>query len=357
MGDCSSSAVCRIRTHTKRFGISKYSIRTARRETVITKSKRAPILAYSYRVLSNAGPHCGFISNGTWTGDFDIRVNVQTIYEPGTSNGLTQIQILNQNVVRWNANVQVDGTLIQVNKNGANRDIEVFTVTNGGASACGSNPTTLNASARYLRITSVGTTYTFYHNLDGSEAWTQFRTCTNANTGPWYFVVDGASGTSGTIITLLRDFYLMNGTLNGWYRESGNWTGPIQAWTGEVPGTITIDYTSASSTQYIDAVSLLSSSGSVIYTDGTNRVTGSSVDISIPSNVQNGIFGIDWAVRLTLASDGNGTVIIGAVTIETTRSLIAIATSDAPMLFVFVGILVAGLAGAAWIRNKRGGGR
>jgi len=166
------------------------------------------------------------------------------------------------------------------------------------------------------------------------------------------------SNVDGGASSEVDDFQIFSGALGGLpYRLSGEWVSPNTTFNGEVVESIVVAYSGASSTQYVDEIAVVDSNGKTLYADGTNRVNGSSATFSIGGNSQNALFGIDWAIRITLAGDGSGSANVTSITVNTVRSMLTIATSDAPMLFVFVGILIAGLAGAAWIRNKRGGGR
>src|SRR3990170_3766378 len=148
------------------------------------------------------------------------------------------------------------------------------------------------------------------------------------------------------------------------FRDSGSWVSPVQTFNGEVVKTIEVTFDPGPfdpAIRRIDEIALVSNNtGETLHSIcpcTATQLGDNLATMTISEQALAGLFGVDWLVRVTLFGDGTNTVSVSNIEINTVRSLITIATSDAPMLFVFVGILAAGLVGAAWIRNKRGGGR
>jgi len=306
-------------------------------------------------IASNA---CAIRSTWNFTGDFDIRVKY-SLTDFGT-NHQRNLFVLDEPVMTNGAGsypAGTDGIIYRI----LNDDIHsLFNVSNGVTTQIGSSSFPVCRNPCWMRFVKSGTSFTNYYSTDGT-IWNQDETTTIIGMPPSVYVYMETIKTSnvdGVASSEVDDFQIFSGALGGLpYRLSGEWVSPNTTFNGEVVESIVVAYSGASSTQYVDEIAVVDSNGKTLYADGTNRVNGSSATFSIGGNSQNALFGIDWAIRITLAGDGSGSANVTSITVNTVRSMLTIATSDAPMLFVFVGILIAGLAGAAWIRNKRGGGR
>ncbi len=234
-----------------------------------------------------------------------------------------------------------------------------FTTTNGVPTQIGGRTTPIGNPVE-MRITKSGTTITWYHrDTPGSGGWTTDQTTTFAtatNLYPHFNI-----GTNDNLKPAYFDFssYKVNvGTVAPFgFRQVGTWTSPITAFTAEIVSSVLVDYIGATSSRFINKVSVLASDGSVLYQDSTHWTSGTTATITIPDDQQINLHGFDYKVRVYVQGDTQGSIVISKITINTVRSTITIATNDAPWLLGFFALLTLGLVGAFAIRRKRGGRR
>jgi len=211
----------------------------------------------------------------------------------------------------------------------------------------------------WLRITKTGTTWTFYRSTDGT-AWAQHsqQVIANFTASTWYVHLEIHSNgvnDGNTWAAEVDDYNLVTGSLNtNGYRPIGSWKSPLQTYNGEVAKSIVVGYSGATSTKYIDEIAVVDSQDNVLFADGTNRISGTSANFTIGDNDFLSLFGKDWSVRVTLAGDGSGSVIVNDITVYTVRSTLTIAISDAPWIIGFFALISLGLAGALALKKKRG---
>jgi len=293
--------------------------------------------------------------NGQITGDFDFSVKTDWI-----SGNVMRINVQNDdipdyNAVGWTTN---DGVIYHLTGSSAG----AFTLSNHSLTQCGTN--TAYTDPEYFRIRRVGNVYTWFLSNDGS-AWTQDEQCPHWFTGNVYVslsVIDTVQGTETR--ANFDDFKFDVVSYVSEFRDSGSWVSSVQTFNGEVVKTIKVTFDPGPfdpAVRRIDEIALMSNhTGETLHSICpcvATQLGDNVVTLTVSEQALAGLFGVDWFVRVTLFGDETNTVSVSNIEINTVRSLLTIATSDAPMLFVFVGILIAGLAGAAWIRNKRGGGR
>ena len=75
-----------------------------------------------------------------------------------------------------------------------------------------------------------------------------------------------------------------------------------------------VTYSGASAAGYIDAIRIVDALGATLFTDDTNRVSGTSVTLAVPDadNLEQ-----DWAAQILLAGDGSATTTVESVVITT----------------------------------------
>ncbi len=140
------------------------------------------------------------------------------------------------------------------------------------------------------------------------------ETTTNAAIGnPVYVVYTLFVTAIGTTSVDLDDFYVAAGTVgSGGFRTTGTWTSATQTYSGEVVDNVLLTFSGATAANYIDVLDVLDNAGATLFSDGTDRTSGTSSTYTVPysSNLRQ-----DWAVRITLAGGGAGTPTLEAVDI------------------------------------------
>ena len=215
----------------------------------------------------------------------------------------------------------------------------------------------------WLRITRVGTVFSFYRSTDGT-VWTLDETqdITNFTASTWFphiAIASNGVNNGNTWSSEADDYRLANGSMDSsGYRPEGSWVSPPQTGSDEVAKYIEITYSGATIDRYIDAVKLLDAEGNVLYTDGTNIISGSSVNITIPQWVLYSLHLVDWSLGIDLIGDGSGSVIIADIRVFTVLApqlyYTGIAGNSLYILgFIFVLILFFTLM--FWLRKRREG--
>ncbi len=274
-----------------------------------TRSIAGGVLDVDVTCTSVNDRRTGVLSSATITGDWDVRIKVDKTVDLGTTS-IWELSLF----------TGTDDFCTGTNDGLHYRDIDgalqAYTCVNSAFVQVGTNTVT-PSDPIWLRITRATNTFTFFYSTDGS-AWTQDETTTNANIANplyGYFSVfaDGPSGDATGAD--FDDFYVAAGTVNaGGFRTTGMWTSATQIYSGEVAASITITYSGASASNYIDAVRIVDSAGSVLFTDDTDRTSGTSATSTIPFVPA---LQADWGVRILLAGGGAGTSISEAVSVET----------------------------------------
>jgi len=282
----------------------------------VTRTIAAGVLSIS--VQSGAvGCRRGVRSAVTVTGDWDIRIKVDTTTSSGATN-LFELSILNQALVYCTDGGTVDGLLYQDTLS-ATHALDAFTCVNGAFAAVGAQTGGL-ADPRWLRFTRATNTFTWYYSADGS-AWTQDEQTTNANIGnPVYVLLNifSASALDGTTAADLDDYHLATGTVSaGGYRTIGNWTSIAQSSSG-IQAEITLTYSGASAQGYIDFVALYDGATRFAFDDTDVIAGGPTVSYIFVVTVPTG-----WTVRVGLAGDGSATTNIAQVEVAVTPGSVA----------------------------------
>lgn len=147
-----------------------------------------------------------------------------------------------------------------------------------------------------------------WYSIDGGLNWVLLSTTTDlflaeayVNLFQWTNAV-----TSGTVSTTIDDFEVVTGNVLPLYFPKGTWTSPLLTFDVEVPKTITVDYTALAEMK-IDAIRILNSAGTVLWSDETDVDMGIStshtytVPDSYPvNNKLQTVLQQDWKVQLSL---------------------------------------------------------
>jgi hypothetical protein len=204
--------------------------------------------------------------------------------------------------------------------------------------------------------------YTFQTSFNG-VSWTTHETVASANQAKWFFILGaGGAGTTVDWTAEFDDWALVASVADG-YRETASWdtTEITSAYAGgEVVRNITVAYSGASSSAYIDSVSVVDvDDGEVLYEDGTNIISGSSkfYDLGSAYATETALIGHDFVVRVTLASAGNSSILITAVSLTTVRPAALVFVDDVVNIFwlIFFACILAAIFATAWyVKEWRG---
>jgi len=280
---------------------------------VVSRTIAAGVMSIS--VQSGAvGCRRGVRTAVTVSGDWDIRIKIDTVLATGGTN-LLELSVLNEALVYCTDGPSVDGLLYQATLTLVTHALDAFTCVNGGFPAVGSQTGPLT-DPRWLRLTRATNTFTWYHSSDGS-AWTQDEQTTNANiANPVYIIltVFSASLVDGTTSVMLDDHHLATGSVSaGGYRTIGDWTSLSQV-SAETETVVNVNlaYSGSTANGYIDFVAIYDGATQIAF-DGTNVIGGTSIDYT---------FSIDlpalWTFRIGLAGDGSATPNIQSIAITLT---------------------------------------
>lgn len=184
------------------------------------------------------------------------------------------------------------------------------------------NTTTATCNPCWLRMTKTGSTYVTYHStnnvnwvLDGYRV----ETLPYMN---WYFSASAFTNgvVSGNWAVTMDDFTIATGTLNDGYRTEGSWASPVTTFSNELVKRIYVNYTGADASHYISSIAVLSETNAILYTDNTKRSTGTSTVMTIPDEALPILDGANFKVRVTLKGDGQNSVIVNEIVVQTTVS-------------------------------------
>lgn len=125
------------------------------------------------------------------------------------------------------------------------------------------------------------------------------------------------------------------------YSTSGSWESQSQTYTGEFANELLVTYSNANANTYIDSLSILSSTNTLLYFNDTNVVSGIGTIYSIPSSV---FLQTDWKVNLSLAGNGTQSILISSINISTVRADIPFSDFIVSIFFIilFIFLLVLG---------------
>jgi len=271
----------------------------------VTRSIAAGVLSVSDTSGTNAC-RAGVRLSVSLSGDWDIRIQ-QNRGAAGVGR-LWEMHVINDPRVSYCADSALaDGILYQIPAEGA--VINAFTCINGAFAQVGSN-TAEPGDPQYYRLTRASNTFTWYYSSDG-VIWIQDEQTTSASiANPVYFLLTVNAGTpSGTVTAAdYDDFRISSGIVaQGGYRRSGSWTSPTTSLTAQRVQRVSLEYSSLSATAYIDQIDILDDSV-VVWSSTANIVSGISTNL-FPAQDVSGMI----AVRVTLASSGSSTPVLGSV--------------------------------------------
>jgi hypothetical protein len=297
----------------------------------------------------------GLISLNPVSGDFDFRIDP---IDNKVSTARFQLGFYNEPVVSYLSSATVDGLMYEQfwqSGSGGDRRFTANSVTNGVPTTIGSMTqfTGGNSWPRDMRIVKAGTSLTFYYNSTNADTWVQDETTTFSTSSNLYLSISqGANSARYSQWNVDRLRTITGGPFG--YAPVGTWTSPVQTFDGDNVNTIVVNYTGASASAYIDSLSLLSSSGGILYQNTTKITSGTSVTYTIGAS--DSLYGIDWKVQLRLVG-GASSLTVTDITVNLAHTGLSIALNDGPWILGFFTLLTLGLIGAVALRRKRGGHR
>jgi hypothetical protein len=248
---------------------------------------------------------------------------------------------------------------------GASGGIEAFRMVNGGG-LIDQGSTAVTCNPCWMRITrSGGTTFNVSYSLNG-VSYVQTDSVSMPELDgiePLYAALSASCNacTSGNWTISMDDWHMASGNIRNGWRARGAWLSPMIAWAGfgEVARNITLTFSDASVTRYVDSVDIVSSSGAILYENTTDITSGSTVfyDLGTSYALQAALSGHDFHVRVSLAGDTFGTMIVSSVTLWTERSEALQFVDDAVdimWLILFAMILIAIVTTAWYVKSWRG---
>lgn len=206
-----------------------------------------------------------------------------------------------------------DGFTYEVHRIGADFVLEAFEWTSPfGVAQIGGN-TILNTSPFYLRIERVAGNVNFYYSTNGI-VWTLDETAASAGTpGSFspemvFYNEDNVVGPPAVMEYEFDDFS-SSGTLvpNLDWKAGGDWTSAQEIIDLDIYTQLelTLTYSGASATQYIDGIEWLNSVLATVATDNTDLITGTSRVYSLPGGLPDIFY-----LRVIFVSDQAGTAVL-----------------------------------------------
>ncbi len=254
----------------------------------------------------------GVSSEFTFTGDFNVSVHPQR--QGSTSGTHAYIYVINEDCGYWSCTNTVDGIMYeQFWQTPTDRRLIPNTITNGVITQ-GTNSFPADADY-YMRLVRVGTTVSYWYSADGSS-WTRTQSLTFSFSGSLHLVMVTSGNSLRSVAWTMDDFRanVITFANNLAYATTGSWTNPKQAFTGLYPKTVSVTYSGASAT-YTLSLDIVNTAGFVLDHLQTPITSGTSFSWSISPN--EGEFAVPWAVRATLAGDGQGTAVLDIVRVTT----------------------------------------
>lgn len=298
----------------------------------------------AYLNISAAGTECGFSSIATISGNFDVRIKM--IMDVVASSNQRTLCVFNVSFQCSNTagawGVGTDGVFL---RNLVGTVLSAFTVVNGVETQRGSNTNPGCGDGQFWhRLNRTGTSWTSSYSCNGSS-WTSDETFTFSAPSSLYamatIVQNGATG--GTVTA--DDWQVTAGTVDaGGYQRNGTWTSPVQTYTTEIPRFVNLSFSGVTTAKYIDRVRILSSSGSVLFSDDTDITSGTSKSIGVTPELA----GEDWKLDVRLVGDGSGTPTVESISILTAPAMSLLITrypgrGIAPLNVTFVSLLSGGV--------------
>jgi hypothetical protein len=278
-------------------------------------------------ITSSGFTRVGAVSRFRVTGDFDVRIKIAK-QDTGTSfNTGNYVMLLNEQLPDYNKNnggtATVDGVVYERN---ADTTLKAQKITDGVATAQGGLE--FPAFPNCERITrTIGTnTITWYHATGDCSVWTTHTSAVFATTTDLFVVFASWNNAAGGSIDARYDFddFLVfagdvktGGTVASQYTgygKTGSWTSATKTYVADIPRSVSVTYSGASASAYIDAIAIVDASGNVIYQDGTDRTSGTSATANVPAS--SGGLHQNWAVRVSLAGSGSASPTVSEVSIS-----------------------------------------
>jgi len=262
------------------------------------------------------GGWAGVASSVSFAGDVEITWKADAITLTN-ANDMARMGVMDGQGI-CATGIGQDGVEYDARKDPTANEVRLFafTCTAGIQGAVGTETADI-AEPVWLRITKSGiATVTWSYSTNGvtfildetatfATATNLFATITSLDIG------DDATQT----VWAFDDFRLSAGTVNaGGFRTAGTWTSATQTFTTEIVQGIMVTYSGASAAGYIDAIRIVDALGATLFTDDTNRVSGTSVTLAVPDadNLEQ-----DWAAQILLAGDGSATTTVESIVVTT----------------------------------------
>jgi hypothetical protein len=248
------------------------------------------------------------------TGDFDSRMKFVVTDLPDNGIGFFGMCALDNPDICSQVNgvpfTTTDGLAVACFSEAANGALKTWRAVSGVWTQVGTENAVCSPSGFWLRITRVGNIFTSYYGTDGSS-WTQDEqvTLAGAATGTWpHALLDTNAVTVGAYTITMDSFLEANGVMTTPYRTSGAWTTPSIG-APEKLSQVLLTFSGLSTTEYIDSVAVLNSAGTVLFSDGTNIVSGTSKTVPVTLSTSPTTF----TVRVTLAGPGTASPTLESV--------------------------------------------
>lgn len=259
-------------------------------------------------------------------GDFDVRVRAIKINAEVSFNTGNRFMLLNE---RQASTSPFSGGSFTVDGVGFYREadtrLDAFRATDGTETFVGSSSFPADTICyRVARVVATDT-ITWYYSTDANCAsWIQQATTTFATSASMYVILqvwnDGDVGKNARYdwdnFTLAAGSLASSVSLDStdYYRLAGSWTSPTQTFVSDIPISVTVGYSGASTSGYINSIAIVDSVGAVIWQDTTHRTSGTSITVPVAGGGT--ALRHNWAVRVTLAGDGTAAPTVTDVSVS-----------------------------------------
>ena len=292
---------------------AKWDLTTGNAEIVV-RNIAGGVLNVGVETLPLGG-WAGVASSVSFAGDVEITWKADAITLTN-ANDMARMALMDGQGICLTG-VGQDGVEYDARKDPTANEVRLFafTCTAGLQTTIGTETADI-AEPVWLRIAKSGTTITWWYSTDG-VVFTMDETTTFATGANLFATITSLDiGDDATqTVWAFDDFLLSGGTVNaGGFRTEGTWTSATQTFITEIVQGITVTYSGASAAGYIDAIRIVDALGATLFTDDTNRVSGTSVTLTVPDadNLEQ-----DWAAQILLAGDGSATTTVESIVVTT----------------------------------------
>lgn len=303
----------------------------------------------------------GIVTAANFTGDLNISIKVTRTFNDTPGQGQWELSLLDLPGFCSLAFPQINGAYIIVTTIG----IDVYKCLLGSpiflSSAGISTPNPV-----YLRITRVSNVYGMWYSINGLS-YSQINTFNGAIVPVWSVISQYAQSSNKTTSGFWTNFNIVTGSVNQWgYRSNGSWVSPVVSYLNDsvIARNITVLFSGASVSRYIDRIEVLNKNNIVIYSNVTKITVGSSVTIHLPSTdsfIESAR--VNWKIRISLAGDGIGSINISEISVQTgliytyneiVSKDITTKVWDGFVILVFISLVVLFFVAAFGVRKYRG---